>query len=670
MRAAVLLGLATAFVTAACGDDGAPAPTAYFDLTGSLDTSVSDGSVFWNTPWPSDLRLAPSGGPDITGYPNPRHIPILNSLLDTVSVRKGWPVMSIAYFRFTAPIPDRAITDVIAPADDAPILLLDVDPASPERGTRFPIVARTLPKDTYVPEDLLAVAPRPGIVLRANTRYAYVVRTAFAPGFSPAPGIRDLAAGKTPSGAWGAAAAALFAPLWDTLDQQGLARTDVIVATVFTTGDEVARAHARSEAIRAAYHPTIDNLALVGGNTYDGFCHLAGTITMPQFQHGTPPWDTDGHFVLDGNDVPMKQADMTIPLQITIPKTAMPASGWPLYQFFHGSGGLSTGLVDLGHSPDSGDHPEAGKGPGYVVAHHGLAAVSAALPLNPERYVGATDYQYLNISNLSAFPPTFQQGMYEQRLLTDAMIALQIPDSVLAGCGNVAPPGGKHVFDAAKLVAGGQSMGGMYTNLIGAIEPRFGALVPTGAGGFWNLMILQTAIIPGALDLLSTALSVDPLELTFVHPGLNAMAMGWEIAEPLAYMARLGRRPLDTFPIRHVYEPVGKGDTYFPTDVYDAAALAYGNQEAVNPVWPSMQGVLALDKLDTLAGYNVHGNRDGKTRVVVQFEGDGLIDAHYIYRQLDSVKHQYGCFLESYLRDGVPTVPSPTGALFDPCPSN
>ena len=68
-----------------------------------------------------------------------------------------------------------------------------------------------------------------------------------------------------------------------------------------------------------------------------------------------------------------------------------------------------------------------------------------------------------------------------------------------------------------------------------------------------------------------------------------------------------------------------------------------------------------------LASYPVKANHAGMTSVVVQYMGDGIIDPHYIYRQLDAVKHQYGCFLESYLRDGVPTVPAP-GALTDPCP--
>ena len=437
----------------------------------------------------------------------------------------------------------------------------------------------------------------------------------------------------------------------------------MLVATVFTTGDEVARVRARSEAIRAQYQPRIQNLTLVGGATHDGFCQLAGTITMPQFQKGTPPFDQDGRFVVDANDVPQQQGELAVPVTITIPKTAMPAGGWPLYQFFHGSGGRSTGLVDLGHSPTSEDVPELGKGPGYVVARHGIAAVSAALPANPERLPGASDYAYLNINNLAAFPYTFQQGVLEQRLLTDAMLALSIPNTVLAGC----TTGGPHGFNAEKLVAGGQSMGGMYTNMVTAVEPRFGAVVPTGAGGFWNLMILETATVPGAREILAAAFGVDDVELSFVHPTLDVMALGWEIAEPLVFMSRIARRPLPDIPARHVYQPVGMGDTYFPIDVYDAAALAYGNQQAGTEVWPSMQQALGVDELSGLASYPVRANQDGKTRVVVQYAGDGIIDAHYIYRQLEEVKHQYGCFFASYLRDGVPTVPAP-GALTDACP--
>ncbi|HEY4240082.1 MAG TPA: hypothetical protein VGM88_09715 [Kofleriaceae bacterium] len=656
-----------ALLVAACGDnhagssdgggDGPTAQLAYFDATGPHDTF----DTFWNLPWPSDERLTDGGAPDLTGFPDRRTLPILVSLESAVGDRKGWPTMPAAYFRFSVGVPARSLDDVIAPTADAPAFLVDIDATSPEVGTMYPIVATVIPKDSYTPDEgLVALAPRPGIVLRGDTKYAYVIRTAFAPGFSAAPDFVALQSDTT------SAMGQSFAPLWTALDTAGVAKSDVLVATVFTTGDEVARAFARSEAIRAAYHPTIDNLALDGGNTYDGFCVLHGTITMPQFQTGTPPFNTDGRFVLDANDVPQHQADMTIPVVITIPKGTMPQAGWPLYQFFHGSGGLSTGLVDLGHSDTSADNPEPGKGPGYVVALHGLAAASSALPLNPERFPGASDYEYLNISNLAAFPETFQQGVFEQRLLADALGALHIPQATLAGCSTTAT-GGSHFFDPAKLVAGGQSMGGMYTNMTGALEPRWGALVPTGAGGFWNLMILESATLPGGKNLLAASLGVSDADISFVHPGMNLMGLAWEISEPIVYMSRLGHRPLPGHPVRDIYEPVGMGDTYFPSDVYDAAALSYENQEVGPQLWPTMQPALALEGLDGVADYSVHANVDGHTRVVVQYQGDGIIDPHYLYRQLDTVKHQYGCFLESFLRDGIATVPAP-GGLTDPCP--
>ncbi len=453
----------------------------------------------------------------------------------------------------------------------------------------------------------------------------------------------------------------------------------MLVATVFATGDEVALLHTRTDQIRAAHDAVIADLHVdpTDGATHDGFCELIGTVTFPQFQTGTQPFDTGGVFVLADDGTPMQQGAMTVPMTITLPLAAMPATGFPLYQFFHGSGGLSSGLVDLGYSPTSDDVPTVGEGPGFIVAKQGIAAASSALPVNPERMPGASDTAYLNVDNLTAFPFTFQQGVIEQRLLLDALLALQIAPSTpgLDACEarGLALPSGPtaYGFDPARLVAGGQSMGGMYTNMIGAVEPRFGALVPTGAGGFWNLMVLKTALVPGASALLAAAFNTDESQLTFMYPGMHLVGMAWEIAEPMVSMSRLSQRPLPGSTPRSIYEPVGYGDIYFPTEIYDAAALAYGNQEAGVPVWPTMQPALGLEELDGLAAYPVHGNRDHgggttTTNVVVQYMGDGIIDPHYLYRQNPAVKHQYACFLRTFLDTGTPTVFGP-GAIDDPC---
>jgi hypothetical protein len=605
----------TLLALAACTDDSSP--TVAFDLDGPYAADT-----FWDLPFPSDLRLTADGRPDLEGFPNKRNLPVVNDLLSAAKERHGFPVMPIAYFRFTAP------TDhPLGPASDA--LIIDIDPASPEHGTTFPVIAQSLPDDGYV-NGVVAIAPSPGIVLRGETRYAVVIRKSFAPGFVP------------PSAMFDASIADLYAPLWALVD-----RDDVLVATVFTTGDEVSVLRARSEAIRAAHTATIANLTR-DSRTFDGFCSFTADVTFPQFQKGIAPYSTDGRFDFDAQGVPVSQGSLTVPLRITIPTGTMPAGGWPLWQYFHGSGGASFDLVDEGPNATPDGPPLAGEGPGAVVARRGIAAAASSLPIDNERLPSAGSYDYININNLSAFPYTFQQGVYEQRLLLDALLALQVPTC----------DGAPGRFNADKLVAGGHSMGGMYTNMIAAIEPRYGAITPFGAGGFWNMMILDTAIVPGARGLLGSVLGVDGDTLTWTHPALGLIEMGWEIADPINSMARIAHRPLPGLTARHVYQPVGLDDKYFPMPIFDAAALAYGNQQAGDMVWTTTQDALRTEGLDGLVPYPVRGNR-GTTAVVVQYRDGGIVDAHQIYRQLDEVKYQYGCFLASYLHDGVPTVPAP-----------
>jgi hypothetical protein len=609
---------------AACIDDSSP--TVAFDLHGPYTDDT-----FWDLPFPSDLRLTADGRPDLEGFPNKRNLPVVNDLLSGAKERHGFPVMPIAYFRFIG----ATTTHALGPTNDATII--DIDPASPEHGTTYPVIAQTLPDDAYV-NGVVAIAPSPGIVLRAKTRYAVVVRKAFAPELSP------------PSAMFDRSIADLYAPLWDLVD-----RKDVLVATVFTTGDEVALLRDRSEAIRAAHTATIANLQK-DTRTFDGFCSFTADVTFPQFQKGNAPYDTEGRFDLDAQGTPIAQSSLTVPLRITIPNGPMPAGGWPLWQYFHGSGGASFDLVDEGPSATADGPPLAGEGPGAIVARRGIAAASSSLPIDNERIPSAGSYDYLNINNLSAFPYTFQQGVYEQRLLLDALLELQVPTC----------DGAQGHFDAQKLVAGGHSMGGMYTNMITAIEPRYGAVTPFGAGGFWNMMILDTAIIPGSRNLLGSVLGVDGDTFTFMHPTLGLIELGWEIADPINAMARIAHRPLPGLMSRHVYQPIGLDDKYFPMPIFDAAAVAYGNQQAGDMVWTTTQDSLREAGLDGLLSYPVRANR-GTTAVVVQYRDGGIVDAHQIYRQLDEVKYQYGCFLASYLRDGVPTVPAPA-ALTTSCP--
>jgi hypothetical protein len=665
---------------AACGSDPVAAPTD--DRTRALLDFEQDLTVenrFYDFPFPSDLRLTANGSPDLDGVPHPTTVAFWDDWVNLGMDRRGFSTLPVAYFRFTADISPQDPQSLIAADKASPILLIDIDPQSPERGRLIPTVAATAEIDDYIPEHTLEVAPRPGFVLHENRQYAFVILTSLmdvnGKPLAPSSALADLRAGKTISGPRGANAQKTYAPLWETLTQAGIDAETVASATVFTTGDVVADNHAISEKARGAYKIAIENMKIDpdDGLNHDRYCELVATVKYPQFQKGMPPFDVEGLFELDAMGVPVKQREESAPITIVIPKQMMPAGGYPLMMYFHGSGGVSGAVVDRGTwKADTMDNTK-GEGPGFVLAPFNIASVGSALPVNPERLPGATEQEYLNLKNVVAMRDTFRQGVIEQRLLLDALLELKIDPAVLSTCtGPSLPPGETaYRFAADKVVAQGQSMGGMYTNMIGAVEPRIRAAVPTGAGGFWTYYVLQTTVIDNAQGLLGVILNTRS-KLTFLHPALSILEMGLEPSDPFVYMPRLGKRPLPNAPVRPIYEPVGKGDSYFSTDLYNAVALSYEHQQAGTEVWPEMQEVLKLHRLDGILPYPVKNNRTAAdastyTGVVVQYEGDGIYDPHAIYSQLDEVKYQYGCFFSTFLETGVATVPAPA-PLGTSCP--
>ncbi|MBN8611580.1 MAG: hypothetical protein J0L92_13390 [Deltaproteobacteria bacterium] len=656
-----------AFVVPDAGPSG-PA-RALFDL----DAVDED---FFAFPFPSDLRLDPDGTPSMEGFPAST-VAIVASLLELAETRPGWPTIPVAFFRFTAPLAPRAEADVMPPSTSAPFLLVDVDPSSPDRGALVPTIALTLTTDRYTGSSLVAVAAVPGWVLHPNRQYAFVIqRSAMGWDDGPIeaePTIQALLRGEAPSASWGADALTLYAPLRETLSTLGVPADDVATATVFTTADVVADLRTMVDAVRARDDVSIEGLALdpSDGDDHPRYCELLGTVSMPQFQEGTPVFDTEGHFVIGEDGLPIEQRRETARVVVTIPRTPMPAAGYPLHLYIHGSGGLASQVVDRGpYGRDGIETP--GEGPAHVVAEHGIAAVGTSMPLSPDRVPGASSIAYLNFGNLDAFPFTFHQGVMEQALLLDALATLRIPLSSLGTCTGVTlPPGETEIhFDFAHLVGGGQSMGAMYLNMLAAIDGRITALVPTGAGGFWSYMILETELISNTRMLLGSILRTSGDALSHLHPAMHVLQLGWESADPMVFMPRISRRPLEGITPRPIYEPVGRGDSYFPTVLFDAMALAYGHRQAGTEVWPTMQPRLAWAELDGLASYPVAGNLESESGVVytgavIQSAGDGFSDGHNVFMQVPEIRFQWGCFLRSSIA-GTPTIPAPA-APGSPC---
>ncbi|MDV3350556.1 hypothetical protein QGP82_17750 [Leptothoe sp. LEGE 181152] len=498
------------------------ATTATFDLNADLQEQAE----FYNLPYPSDFRLDENGQPDLSGFPvfSKHGVGLFKRLKSIASDRPGFPTTAAGYFRFNQPLAPLNIDDLIPAVSDSPILLIDIDRNSPERGRLFPIVATTPEPDPYyVPEHLLAVSPYPGIVLKPNRRYAYVVQDSLKDINGQALKTTDIFAqlrtGNIPQGQMRRKflAYVLYKPLWETLDQLGVDRESVVVATVFTTGDVVADMANLSNQVLEQYRPDVRSFAYDPNHVISDldYCKFTARIKLPQFQKGFPPYffpeEQEGLFVFDASGDLKRQRYQTVPLVITLPKTLMPPEGYPLVAYYHGTAGLSTQVVDRGPVPRPDVHrllnqrpaPELNRlpdrGPADVVGRHGFASVGSTLPLNPERLdnVSAVVFSelldgriYLNPVNLSAYRDTFRQGVIEQRLLLSALGRLQIPAEALAGCEGPSLPVGETHFrlQTDSVIALGQSQGAQYAVMMAAVEPKIKAVVPTGSGGFWALL--------------------------------------------------------------------------------------------------------------------------------------------------------------------------------------
>ncbi len=668
-----------AAVLLACGDDTETNPPPEDEPTRfilDLSADLSDPAKFYDVPYPSDLRVGSMGTPDLSGFPNPSAVTTVTGLVENAEQTRGFPVIAVSYLRFDQPLAPREPSEIISADKAAPLMLIDIDQASPEKGRLFPLIARTLEADPYTSENVLAIATRPGVVLRPATRYGVVATSALLDAEGKAVASNPVLDRLRAGGAQGEAELAaqeLYAPLWQTLEEQDIDAAQVVAATVFTTASVVADLARLGDDVLAAHDVTIDDLAFDADELYPELCVLRGSVTLPQFQEGEPPFDTGGRFVFDDQGALVVQRTETAPVVVVIPRTTMPADGYPLILNVHGSGGFSIAMVR-----PVGDDGQPGPpiGPAFPHALKGIATAGMAMPVNPERLPGASEIAYININNFAAMRDLFRQGTLEARLYLEALTKLEIDPTLLAACTGAALPVGETMFrfDADKLVIMGQSMGGMYTNMIGATEPLLRAAVPTGAGGYWPYFVLETELEDGGFPVLLSLLLQTQAPLTHLHPGLGiAAAAALEPADPIVYMPHLARMPLPGHPARPIYEPAGRGDSYFPTQIYDAVALSYGHPQAGDEVWPEMQDALALIGLDGLLDFPVENNLTSEngssyTGAILQFEADGPYDPHAIYSHRDDVKRQYSCFLDSFFKTGAATIVPLESDWAAPCP--
>ena len=567
--------LVAAVGAAGCAaDDGA-------QLVFELDHALTTPAQFFDAPWPSDLRVDGAGHPIVDGWPT-RDSSLFGGLRDIAKERRGFPVLPVAYFRFTSPSARAASTRSCRRRRRREILLVDVDPASPERGRLFPTVARTMVADDYLPDNVLAVAPRPGFVLAPARSYAFVVmRTAGDAAGKPlgvAPAMRALADGHAPSGSQGAAAQAAYAPLLATLATLGVDAREVAAATAFTTGDVVQETVRHLDRHASATYPAVDprprrrsrrrraRTIASASSSARSRCRSsrrARRRSTPTAASSSAP-----------TGCPRSSATEDVPITITLPKLAdagrrlsarrlLPRLGRPRRR--RSSIAATTLIGRRTCRPRARARRTCSRRSASPLA-------ASALPVNPERLPGASETAVPQPQQPRRVPRHLPPGHHRAAALPRgaAHARRSIRRRWSTACNVPALPAGAtaYHFDPGHARGAGAVDGRHVHQPRSAPSSRASRpwcrRAPAASGACSSCH--DHAHPEQRRSCSAAGSSARRDQLTFMHPGCSLLETAWEPVEPMVYMPRLARRPLAGHPVRPVYEPVGKDDSLLPDD--------------------------------------------------------------------------------------------------------
>ena len=645
-------------------------------------TSLKDGR-FYSNGFPTDLRRDENGAIDIADFPRQMHW-LTRRYVNAIDQNiQGYHTSLPVYLPFYSAIDVKAMSrwDADYAATDSPVQLIDIDPASPEFGRRFPLrVSMTTYPDTYRPTHLLQVMVTPGISLRPNTTYGVLVfdhtPLKHAHSWQQHPQLQS-ALQPDNALALGDAVRNVYAPLRDYLQTQHIDPASVMGATLWTTGDPLSRFHRAGALIaqQAEQLSTLPVQALENYDDYPEYCVIRGVVELPGYQKGIPPYLVFGGQVeWESDGAPKQQYTRNAEFMLTIPKQGtMPASGYPWLSYVHGAGGRARQVFDRGEFDhlDLTRYPyyigKAGEGPAQIAAERGWAATGLAGHLAYDHIpqwslVGGT--LMYNLYNPEGMAGTYMTLAWERIFFRRIVERLSVPRDL---CPDADPGPNQTAFRFApdKVVNLGQSHGNWVSTLMVSADPRpYQGVIFSGAAGTWTRLFNNNVGFELAVN--TAVINRIPfLNLDDAHPFLMLMEWTLGAVETTTNVTTLMRYPAKTPP--HVIGFSGYNDFLLRDPVQQPFFLALGSDLLGDDIGWARRHTLMPEL--TLGGarqlsYPAVNNQwiEGhgpRTNVVMRYRGDNpalLYNGHEVLFQSDPIKHQYGCFLAHLAQDVPPQV--------------
>jgi hypothetical protein len=654
-----------------CAEDEGPARF-YFEVPRG---PLAEGHDFFRLPWPNDARKAADGHLNMEDFPHPAMpgIPIdvvdrfLRAMEEDLT---GFGTNGAIFFRSSESIDWDTLE---GGGTDPTIYFVDLTPPeTPEDdyGRLGYGWSASTGGGRYICPNWIAVRNPAGAPLLPGRTYALVmtngVRAAESGMMQQDADFAAVLADSRPAGdealgrAWDA-----YAPFRAFLEHEGRDPSTILVAAVFTTQDVPATLRAvkgqldllstlpvPSEAVlcdTGVASPCDDGLT--GEDHVRGcfaadpaFHEIQGRFPTPVYQEGTAPYfapEDGGGFVFGADGEPEVQGEADICFSLTIPKGAtMPAGGWPVVVYAHGTGGDYRSFVRSGVA---GDLAEVTLADASTV---GFAVLSYDEPQHGDRR-GDSDEDpeilFFNFANPRAAYGNELQGAI------DGFQAARLLRGIVWDA--AASPTGEAVqFDATELYFYGHSQGSTHGALTLAFDASYPAAILSGAGGSL-IESLLTKTSPYDIESIVKMALADP-DVGHGHPALTVFQTYMEVADAVNYGAYVHNRPFAGLEPKHVLMPYGVGDTYSTRETMVALASVLGVAVAEPPV-EDLPGFPTTALPATSNWWTTEGN---VTSVMSQHDPAGAYDGHYVSTRDEAARRRIAQFLGTAVRDGTPTV--------------
>ncbi len=638
------------FVVTACSDSPSDVSDAGTNTNGServeavfMVPQSSDSGEFFDVPWPTDLRLHEDRTLDLRAFP--AETAVMKDYVKLLDGRiPGFSTNGAVYFRFTGPIDPASLLDRPEQATEsgAAYFLMDADPQSPDRGKKFPLLSAFYEHLIYAGDDMLALLPYPGFVLRPKTTYVAVVTNALkgADG-RPVKAQSDLEAvlgADEPAAPRLARAWRLHQPVRSLCADGLLSCGEIVSVALFTTQDPVSEMGALRAAVYEDLPSPPEPVGLSHVSSQSTYEVYEGTYETPIYQQGEPPYKTDGEIEMDEDGKPILARTEQIRFAITVPHGTMPDAGWPVVLYSHGTGGdymtfIRAGVAGLlAHTSD-----------GAAFAMVGIDQVLHGPRCGQE--VCHPESDVFNFNNPFAGRDNIRQSAVDNFQLVRFVEHLDVLS---------APSSGDPIrFDADHFYFMGHSQGGLTGPPFLAFEPAVKAAVLSGAGGS---MILALNLKTEPVDVVGLAglmLGID--EMDYFQVPLTVIQALIDPSDPLNYARLITQDPPQGSQVKSIFQSQGLIDHDTAPAQIEALGVAMGLTWA-EPFQRQLDG-FGLIGQGQPSHRPISGNLDSgnQTGVFVQYISAPDSDGHFVIFDLDSAKADYTGFFSSAL-EGIPVL--------------